>query len=212
MAITYKESSDDGYISYNTLTLLPSVHDYTTYDSKSCVSAYYYKGDGVSTGDIIHRTYKRYILGIDAGATVESAILYWYLAGRPFYSAAKACNLEQIDDYGALGWGDWAINVKNDYGTVMTWNEAAGWKYQDVTTEITAVQTDAYTAFRWRITTAPAVVGTAQQFMIGAYEENAYKSFMSITLTGWAGKIISVEEPNKFNGVANASIGYINGI
>ena len=197
---TYLESSNDGFIEYISGSYA-STYAYQSVGGNSCIIARY-------TGEIYaglyyqDRAYKRFLLGFGAGDTIEAATLYWHLNSVPQNDGQKSCNLEQVNDYETLGSADWAITVKHDYGAVMTYNEAAGWKSQDVTAEIEAVKTDAYTAFRWRILTQPAA-GKYQTFAISAYERTAYKAYLAITLTtGWA---------HARTGVANANIGSITG-
>lgn len=197
----YYESSDDGYIFYSGGSYSSTV-DYDEVGSNYIIQAQWSDALGTFAPEWQRRACKRFLLGLSAGVTVSVATLYWYLHDIPVNTAQKSCNLEQINDYLTLGSEDWAITVKKDYGACMTYNQAAGWISQDVTTEIAASKTDAYVAFRWRIATIPTG-DTGQTFRIRAYEDTAYKAYLAITLAGgWA---------HNRDGVANASIGKIDG-
>jgi hypothetical protein len=212
---TYLESSDDGYITYIAGSYV-SVSDY--YDAGSnnyCIGAYWHHNITSYDPTRETRAYKRFVLGLSSSVTVQSATLNWYLNSVPSNDAQLGCQVEQINDYGVLGSTDWGITVKHDYGgAVMAYNEAAGWKTLDVTTEIEASKTDAYVAFRWRIPTEPAE-GKTQSFYIKAYDNTAYKAYLAITLTtGWAHKRTGLANASlgKLSGLAKASIGKVSGL
>jgi len=200
MSLTRYEASDDGYISRDGSSY--TVHDYSlTWDGRYRILV---RGMAWSSTEE-HRAYKRFIMDMGSN-TITAATLYWYLDSRDADDGCTtACKLEQIDDYGTLSAtsAEFTGTVKHDYGNVMLYNSAIGWKSQDVSAEIEASKADAYVAFRWRLASIPTNSGDIDYY-IGAYEDATYKAYLTITYTtGWQ---------HKFNNIAPASVEKINNI
>lgn len=204
---TKQESSDDGYISKSGSSY--TTGDYVWDSTKRCLNIYGAVGGNEKRG------YKRFLMDMDE-YTITAATLYWYLVRTdPDSGCTTACKLEQINDYGTLDAteAEYTGTVKHDYGDVMTYNQSAGWDSVDVTAEMEASKEDAYVAFRWRVSSTPAVGDI--DYYIAAYEETSFKAYLVLTLsTGWSHKRDGVENASiaAIDGVVKASIASVDGV
>lgn len=177
--ITRYEASDDGWITKDGSSY--TVTDYETIGAgQFCLRIY------IAASANEKRGYKRFLMNMPT-VTFTLATLYWYLVSvDPDSGCTTACKLEQISDYGILDAtaAEYTGTVSHDYGNVMAYNTAAGWKSQDVTAEMEASKADAYVAFRWRGASVPG--GGDIDYRIGAYEDATYKAYLQLTYTtGW---------------------------